>query len=50
MYILFRHFKMDPRVYYGMKDGEQVVIRAFVSKWADEMEDMQRKIDQAGRE
>lgn len=44
MYVLFRHFKWTPMQYYSMSDGEQRVVKAFISRWADDMEDLEKRI------
>ena len=48
MYVLFRRFKWNPRKYYEMDEGEQMIVRAFVSQYSDDMEDLERRMSDYG--
>ena len=49
MYVLFREYHWKPSDYFNMTEGEKIVTRAFLSKYADEMADEQKKLEKLRR-
>ena len=49
MYVLFREFHWKPSDYYEMPEGEKIVTRAFLSKFADETAKEQEKLEKLRR-
>lgn len=45
MYVLFREFHWRPSDYYDMSEGEKIVTRAFLSKYSDEMQAEQKRLE-----
>ena len=50
MYVLFREFHWRPSDYYDMPEGERIVTRAFLSKYADEMAKEQKDLEKSRRQ
>ena len=50
MYALFREFHWKPSDYYNMPEGEKIVVRAFLSKYSDEVKKERNEIEKARRQ
>ncbi len=49
MYLLFREFHWKPSDYYDMPEGEKIVTRAFLAKFADEKEKESKELEKIKR-
>ena len=49
MYVLFREFHWKPSEYFDMSEGEKIVTRAFLSKFADETAKEQEQLEKLRR-
>lgn len=49
MYILFRDFHWTPMQFYGMGEGEKIVVRGFLAKYLQEKEKERKEFEQLKR-
>ena len=49
MYLLFRDFHWTPMQFFGMGEGEKIVVRGFIAKYLQEKEKEQKAIEQLKR-
>lgn len=45
MYILFREFHWKPMDFFGMGEGEKIVVRAFLEKYCQEKEKEAKELE-----
>jgi len=49
MYLLFRDFHWTPMQFYGMGEGEKIVVRGFLEKYQQEKEKELKEIERLKR-
>lgn len=49
MYVLFREAHWKPSEYYFMPEGEKIVVRAMLAKFAEETKKEQEKLEKMRR-